>query len=314
MSTVSVINELIYTFGVDMNQYHKCWSVGSNKNGQQGNKFNYNDIDQDNKRLMIMNKLPNNIFIDDIITGCWGSTYILCNDNRDLIVFGCNESGQLSIDFQVVAIIIKAWTKNINPLFTNIMITKDIIILTEKYFDKKLCWSFGSLLQPLKLENVGSSSPWMNNKNDLLKHKILFMSSGIPSHHKFIVTQDRLSGKDHLFGVGRNDHNQLGLSDKKTRDQFTEIKYFTNISVELAQIHCSRDYTHFLSEKGKLYESSDQSIAIRPIKNITTIVDICCGYEHTLAINENNWIYSWGDNLYGQLGLFIIYCNYNYCV
>merc|ERR1719362_34606 len=60
-----------------------------------------------------MNKLPNNIHINDIVTGCRGGTYILCNDNSDLIVFGYNESGQLSIDLQVVTTIIKSWAKQI---------------------------------------------------------------------------------------------------------------------------------------------------------------------------------------------------------
>eukprot|EP01083_Nonionella_stella_P243582 848615_1 len=75
-----------------------------------------------------------------------------------------------------------------------------------------------------------------------------------------------------------------------------------NIATEIAQIHCARDYTHFLTEKGELFESSERSIAIKPIKMKATIIDLCCGYEHTLAINHNRGIYSWGDNFYGQLG------------
>lgn len=296
MNQLSIVNQLLSTFNVEIGKGNKCWSVGSNRNGQQANSFIPNK--KVNKKLSIMNKLPNNIYIDDIKTGCWGSTYILCNDQKDLIVFGCNESGQLSIDFQVIKIIILSWLRifGIHPIFCKLMITHDIINLIQLNVEK-LCTKFQSLLTPLYLEWDNMTK--QGNKNN----SILFISSGIPSHHKFILTSDELSKKDHLYGMGRNDNNQLGLSDKYDRNNLTAVKYFNNVSVELAQIHCTRNYTHFLSEKGELCESSEKSIAVRPIKNIITICDVCCGYEHTLAINENNWVYSWGDNLYGQLGM-----------
>ena len=33
------------------------------------------------------------------------------------------------------------------------------------------------------------------------------------------------------------------------------------------------------------------------------IREVCCGYQHTLALTINGQVYSWGNNEAGQLGL-----------
>lgn len=33
------------------------------------------------------------------------------------------------------------------------------------------------------------------------------------------------------------------------------------------------------------------------------IKEVCCGYAHTLALNQAGFLFSWGDNDQGQLGL-----------
>ena len=32
------------------------------------------------------------------------------------------------------------------------------------------------------------------------------------------------------------------------------------------------------------------------------IVDVCCGYVHSVALDDQGQLFSWGGNKYGQLG------------
>ena len=74
----SVNNGDIYSGNqmVQSSPYHGCWSIGCNKNGAQGNGTKHNVM-----HLKKMTSLPENININNIITGNCGSTYLLCDNN-----------------------------------------------------------------------------------------------------------------------------------------------------------------------------------------------------------------------------------------
>ena len=104
----------------------------------------------------------------------------------------------------------------------------------------------------------------MNNKNKPVEFKIEGNSSPI---------KQIICGEYHTFAIcennkiycwGYNSYGQLGLGDNDNRNKPVEFKIKGNSS---------------------------------PIKQII------CGGHHTFAICENNKIYCWGKNDYGQLGL-----------
>ena len=75
-----------------------------------------------------------------------------------------------------------------------------------------------------------------------------------------------------LYVWGRNDYGELGLGDNKSRHWPTRLR--------------------FPPEEGT-----------GPFETKTTIKSICCGADHSMVLLENNSIYVWGFNEYGQLGL-----------
>lgn len=86
--------------------------------------------------------------------------------------------------------------------------------------------------------------------------------------------------------------------------------------MRVQQVSCSYYYSTFLTTDGEVYvcgysdhgglgfgaePKSCESIA--KVDTLTTIITaICCGEGHTLAIDEEGMLWSWGRNNYGQLG------------
>ncbi|CAG2163402.1 unnamed protein product [Oppiella nova] len=77
-----------------------------------------------------------------------------------------------------------------------------------------------------------------------------------------------INDMNHVFSWGHNDCGQLGRHTKRLLFLKTEYGNHKNIS-----------------------ELND--------KNIT---QICCGYQHSLALNTNGRVYAWGWNKWGQIG------------
>ena len=78
------------------------------------------------------------------------------------------------------------------------------------------------------------------------------------------------------------------------------------------------DYTFAICENNKIYcwgynnygqlglgdnEDRNKPIEFKIKGNSSPIKQIICGSDHIFAICENNKIYCWGYNIYGQLGL-----------
>ena len=114
---------------------------------------------------------------------------------------------------------------------------------------------------------------------------------------------------------GGNGH---GLNDKniENRESWKEIRAFAN--VDIIKIESGYYHSLFLDSNGVLWscgdndngqcgrdETYDTSIP-KPIEyfvnNNIKIIDIKCGYSHNLAIDEDNKLWSWGLNKFGQCG------------
>ena len=74
-----------------------------------------------------------------------------------------------------------------------------------------------------------------------------------------------LNESNQLFGWGKNDHGQLGNSYVSSPDIYLRPELIKFLMVE-------------------------------------TIVQVSCGYKHTLALTLSGDIYAWGDNEFGQVG------------
>lgn len=48
------------------------------------------------------------------------------------------------------------------------------------------------------------------------------------------------------------------------------------------------------------------------ISNISNIIQVACGYNHTLFLNADGRVYGCGSNAYGQLGMIENKCRYTY--
>jgi alpha-tubulin suppressor-like RCC1 family protein len=150
----------------------------------------------------------------------------------------------------------------------------------------------------------------------LLKERVVHASCG--GAHTAVLT-DR--GAVFTFGRGRN--GRLGLGDNKWRDTPHEITAFS-ASEKMALVTCGWNFTVALARSGDVfswgkqgegqcglgYLDKDQLVPRRVdklVKDGAKVVNIACGYTHTLALTSGGDVYSWGLGEYGQLGRGMVY-------
>ena len=123
---------------------------------------------------------------------------------------------------------------------------------------------------------------------------------------------------DQVWTFGDNLNGQLGLDDEKDRYVPTLIKNFRDIK----QISCGGVHTAFIDYSGQLWtfgdlKGYDKGVALglgkyiilynlkmpNLIKDFKDIKQISCGYNHTAFIDALGQVWTFGDNYYGQLGL-----------
>ncbi|ESQ34808.1 hypothetical protein EUTSA_v10007331mg [Eutrema salsugineum] len=157
----------------------------------------------------------------------------------------------------------------------------------------------------------------------LSKYKIV--KAGAGRNHTVVVSDD---GKSLAFGW--NKHGQLGLGSVKNEVESSPLPCL--VSDEVTSIACGSDFTVWLSstegasiltaglpQYGQLghgtdneFNMKDSSVRLayeaqpRP-KSIAslageTIVKVACGTNHTVAVDKNGFVYTWGFGGYGRLG------------
>ncbi|KAL8059195.1 hypothetical protein ABFS82_03G068500 [Erythranthe guttata] len=158
--------------------------------------------------------------------------------------------------------------------------------------------------------------------SELSQHKIVKAAAG--RSHSVVVTEDGIS-----LAFGWNKHGQLGSGSAKTeiesspiRCQVSEVKTAVcggDFTVWLTSVEGSSIITAGLPQYGQLghgtdneYNTKDSSVRLayeaqpRP-KAIAalageTIVKVACGTNHTVAVDKNGFVYTWGYGGYGRLG------------
>ena len=131
-----------------------------------------------------------------------------------------------------------------------------------------------------------------------------------------------ITNKGEIYSFGNNKHYQCGLPNEDNKDKI--IKDPTNISrlnnnIKGITAACGNEHSLILSTKNEVYafgNNEDGALGINDnkIKNYkftkinfgkytNKIKDISAGTVHSLALTNDNKIFSWGSSQGGQLGL-----------
>ncbi|KAG5543077.1 hypothetical protein RHGRI_015983 [Rhododendron griersonianum] len=157
--------------------------------------------------------------------------------------------------------------------------------------------------------------------SELSKHKIIGAGSG--RSHTVVVTKDAIS-----FAFGWNKHGQLGSGSMKNEIESSPVRCLVS---EVKSAVCGGDFTAWLTsaegasiltaglpQYGQLghgtdneFNTKDSSVRLayegqpRPkaLASLAgeTIVKVACGTNHTVAVDSNGFVYTWGFGGYGRL-------------
>lgn len=158
--------------------------------------------------------------------------------------------------------------------------------------------------------------------SELSKYKIV--KAGAGRSHTVVVTDDGQS-----LAFGWNKHGQLGTGSVRNEIEASPVRCLVS---EVKTTSCGGDFTVWLSsaegasiltaglpQYGQLghgtdneYNTKDSSVKLayeaqprpRAIASLSgeTIVKVACGSNHTVAVDSNGYVYTWGFGGYGRLG------------
>ena len=115
-----------------------------------------------------------------------------------------------------------------------------------------------------------------------------------------------------MYVLGDNGYGELGLDNSVFEKSPVKNSFFNNLNLTIKKIATGGRHTLVLTKNGEVYAFGDNSegqcsgylsfykVPIKvSFKNEEKIVDIACGYNHSIAYNEKGILYTWGDTTYG---------------
>lgn len=146
-----------------------------------------------------------------------------------------------------------------------------------------------------------------------LREKYHITTAAVSYHHSAVV-----SSNGELLMFGMNDCGQLGLDH--TQHQATPQLVDLLSSQAVAKVSCGLYHTIVSSRSGEVYSFGKNDYGQLGLgharntkvptlvktsmgENVDKIVDVSCGYYHTVAVNDKGKLVTWGRNDYGQLGI-----------
>uniref|UniRef100_A0A8B9CVD5 HECT-type E3 ubiquitin transferase n=1 Tax=Anser brachyrhynchus TaxID=132585 RepID=A0A8B9CVD5_9AVES len=168
-----------------------------------------------------------------------------------------------------------------------------------------LCWGNASFGQ-LGLGGIDEEIVLEPRKSDFfLNKKVRDVGCGL--RHTVFVLDDGT-----VYTCGCNDLGQLGHEKARKRPEHVGALDAQNI----VAVSCGEAHTLALNDKGQVYAwglatdgqlglpGTEECIRVPRLKAIKIqIVQVACGYYHSLALSKGSEVFSWGQNKYGQLGL-----------
>ncbi|XP_065602338.1 probable E3 ubiquitin-protein ligase HERC4 isoform X2 [Cyrtonyx montezumae] len=170
-----------------------------------------------------------------------------------------------------------------------------------------LCWGNASFGQ-LGLGGIDEEIVLEPRKSDFFLNKRI-RDVGCGLRHTVFVLDDGT-----VYTCGCNDLGQLGHEKARKRPEHVGALDAQNI----VAVSCGEAHTLALNDKGQVYAwglatdgqlglpGTEECIRVpRNIKSLSEIqiVQVACGYYHSLALSKGSEVFSWGQNKYGQLGL-----------
>ncbi|KAL1771825.1 putative E3 ubiquitin-protein ligase HERC4 isoform X2 [Sigmodon hispidus] len=170
-----------------------------------------------------------------------------------------------------------------------------------------LCWGNASYGQ-LGLGGIDEEIVLEPRKSDFFVNKKV-RDVGCGLRHTVFVLDDGT-----VYTCGCNDLGQLGHEKSRKKPEQVVALDAQNI----VAVSCGEAHTLALNDKGQVYSwgldsdgqlgllGSEECIRVpRNIKSLSDIqiVQVACGYYHSLALSKASEVFCWGQNKYGQLGL-----------
>ncbi|XP_057223353.1 RCC1 and BTB domain-containing protein 1 isoform X2 [Malurus melanocephalus] len=128
--------------------------------------------------------------------------------------------------------------------------------------------------------------------------------------HVVLCTED-----GEVYAWGHNGYSQLG--NGTTNQGITPVQVCTNLLIKkVVEVACGSHHSMALSLDGDVYgwgyngngqlglgNNGNQLTPCRVAAlHSVCVLQIACGYAHTLALTDEGLLYAWGANTYGQLG------------
>jgi len=303
-------------FSVAITSDKRVFTWGDNFSGQLGdgttrNRFLPTDITSSFN-------LGNDEFIYDF--SCGSTFSILFTSLNRVFGWGANNSGQLAdpnlsrkvLPTDITSNIVLQEYEGIVKITTG---SSHTLIYTTR--NRVLTWGSNTYGQ-LGDGTISSRS----TPTDITARFSLGASEGIKyiasgeTHSILVTTANR------IFSWGENNFGQLGDGTESNRISPVEITSNFNLQVDddITKISTKADHNLLLTSTnlvftwgynfyGQLGDGSNQSsslpIMITPsfqLQSNENIESVYAGCQHSMAISTDNQVFTWGNNLYGQLG------------
>lgn len=146
-----------------------------------------------------------------------------------------------------------------------------------------------------------------------LREKYQIATAAVSYHHSAVV-----SSAGELLTFGMNDCGQLGLDN--AQHQHTPQLVDALASQVVVKVACGLYHTVAVTASGEVYafgKNDYGQLGLGHARNIKVpalvkialgeadekVVDVSCGYYHTVVVTEKGKLITWGRNDYGQLGI-----------
>lgn len=229
---------------------------------------------------------------------------LILKENNELWGFGYNYFGQLGTAVN---------NHTNNPIITPVKImdnvrfvsadTNHTLVITEN----NELWTFGWNRDGQLGHSENTGTMLANPTPKKIMEHVRMATGG--SYHTVVVTEN-----SELWTFGRNDTGQLG-HDKNlgtTEAYPTPTKVMENVLFADA----GRQHTSFIDKNKSLWSfgsnlygqlgtsinSGTDTPTITPVKSMDGIKYISSGARHVLALTETNELWTFGNNLYGEIG------------
>lgn len=183
----------------------------------------------------------------------------------------------------------------------------------------------GGAYHSLVMDTSGSLWSWGNNQYGQLGFLTKKSFHNKPTKLQIAATITKIScGAYHTSAIdiygnlwlwGRNTHHQV------LEQNIVNVPFPTKLSISISVSYVACGYAHTMAldknnnlwawgsnENGQIGTGENNSIQQTPVNisndtNFGNIYFIACGYYHSVVINEEGSVYSWGNNEHGQLGV-----------